>query len=158
MSRNAEIERSFASDAETWHAVWVHPGWERRVFDALMEAGFSPYLPEQTDVQIRRGRMIERRYALLKGYCFVRLAVWKSNAWGAIFDIDGVGGILGYSSEEKFLPSTIPDGQIDRLIGGSDDYDQIIAWLAKNGKIKRKSQRAVRREKAWDRHIAKRAA
>ncbi len=149
MSRNSEIERSFASDRETWHAIATAPGWERRVVDALAESGFEPYLPELTQITIVKGRKVASRRLVIPSYVFVRLAIWRDNSWGKINrrDMEGVVGIV----KNGALPVAIPDRQMDRLakLEHTDaDVDAILAWLAKSGQIvlisRRKQKRAVR--------------
>jgi transcription antitermination factor NusG len=153
MSRNAEIERSF--EGENWHAISTAPGWERRVVDALHEAGFAPYLPQVSEIRILRGKKSIRQRPVMPSYVFVRMAT-ADDKWGCINrrDMEGVGALL----RNHDRPSPIPQSQMDRVIACSDDVERILDWLVKTGRVMRVSNRTKKREAAWRRHLAKRSA
>lgn len=150
--QNQRIATAMTPQAETWHAVTVAPGWERRVADALYEAGFAPYLPQMTETVFRKGRPRTRTRPVIPSYVFVRLAAW-TNQWGLInrHDMEGVGAVVKNGDR----PSPIPECQMDSVRSHSDDEERILAWLVKAGKLIRKSNKALRRENAHNRHLAR---
>jgi len=178
MSRNAEIERSFASDAETWHAIWVAPGQEVRVFRALHDLGFSPYLPRDRETVLRRGKKVDIERPLFPGYVFVRLAIWRDNSWEAIrpkdrldaapsaavagdviigqtingsaIEIACTSGIDGIIEliKDGALPARVADGEVARPM-----YADIVAFLQQHAPFQ--SRRAQKRQIAQDRRIAR---
>lgn len=164
MSRNGAIERSFEGPA--WFAVWVHPGWERRVFRRLHDLEFSPYLPRQGDE------------LLFAGYVFV-LADACRDAWGKIRPKDhaaercdpivvggvemgqevpasadddetadtGIHGVGGLLCDDEGQPVPIPHMQLANPL-----YADILAEIKRISPFI--SNRKRKAEIKWKRHLA----
>lgn len=120
-----------------WYAVKLRPGTQRaakpRVGEpedrkgefiierSLRDAGFDIFMPSMRK-EVRHHRtneFMERRFALLIGYVFVKLASPDPNFF-ALSRCDGVTAILGAAGR----PMVIPTQHINALITAEDEADE----------------------------------
>jgi transcription antitermination factor NusG len=138
---------------QTWHAIKTISGWERRVVDALVEKGFSPYLPQLTETtRTPRGRRRLRIVMIMPSYVFVPLEL-ATQAWAGINrrDVKGIGSGLIKSGDH---PAHVTKAEMDRVLELGEDRDRIVEWLRGAGKVRRISNKARRRQAAWNRRLA----
>jgi transcriptional antiterminator RfaH len=88
-----------------WHCAWTLGHQEYRALKELLAQGFDTYLPLHLD---RGTRHIG---PLFPKYLFVRFDP-AIDAWGAIRNTYGVGGLICYASAN---PSPVPIGVIENL-------------------------------------------
>lgn len=128
MSNNPEMEKR-------WYVVNTYAGQEQRVKENLerriktmdLEDNlFQIIVAEETEVEYKNGKAVEKTKNLFSGYLLVEM-VMTDEAWYAVRNTPGVTGFIG-SSGKGAKPFPVPQAEIDsvlRRLGKSDVSVQV---------------------------------
>jgi transcription antitermination factor NusG len=97
-----------SSSDEKWYAVYTRPRSEKLVFQRLVEAGVTTFLPLQKTYRIwsDRKKLVEK--PLLSSYIFVKT---RKKCFPLVFKTNGVVKFISFEGQ----PVSIPQNQIDNL-------------------------------------------
>ena len=128
MSNGAEMEKR-------WYVVNTYAGQEQRVKENLLrriktmdleDNLFQIIVAEETEVEYKNGKAVEKTKNLFSGYLLVEM-IMSDEAWYAVRNTPGVTGFIG-SSGKGAKPFPVPQHEIDsvlRRLGQSDVNVQV---------------------------------
>lgn len=118
-----------------WYVVNTYAGQEHRVKDnlerristmGLEDNLFQIIVAEETEVEIKNGKPVEKTRNLFSGYLLVQM-IMTDEAWFAVRNTPGVTGFIG-SSGKGAKPFPVPQEEIDsvlRRLGNTEANVQI---------------------------------
>lgn len=116
-----------------WYAVYVRSRAEKKIYDALLNAGFEAFLPLVTQRRQWSDRIKKVEEPLFRSYVFVRIV---STDFFRVMRIDGVVCIVSFEN----IPAVIPDNQIQAIkkyVEGCSEVDTMhVADLNKGQMVR----------------------
>lgn len=125
-----EIKMNPTENKKEWFVVNTYAGHENRVKDNLekrmetmgiQDCLFRIVVAEETEIEFKNGKKIEKQHNLFPGYLFVEM-IMTDDAWYVVRNTPGVTGFIG-SSGGGAKPFPVSPEEIDsilRRVGKSD--------------------------------------
>ena len=107
-----------------WYVVNTYSGHENKVKEKLeMRAssmGLEDYIfrvvvPEQTEVEVKDGKKVEKVKKMFPGYILVEM-IMTDEAWFIVRNTPGVTGLIG-SSGKGAKPFPLTPAEVDKILG-----------------------------------------
>ena len=114
---------AMAEEKKQWYVVNTYAGHENKVKEnlerridtmGLQDALFQIVVAEETEIEYKNGKEVEKTYNLFPGYLFVEM-IMTDEAWYVVRNTPGVTGFIG-SSGGGAKPFPVAEAEIDAIL------------------------------------------
>ncbi len=112
-----------AEEKKQWYVVNTYAGHENKVKEnlerrietmGLQDALFQIVVAEETEIEYKNGKEVEKTYNLFPGYLFVEM-IMTDEAWYVVRNTPGVTGFIG-SSGGGAKPFPVAEAEIEAIL------------------------------------------
>ena len=110
---------AMAEEKKQWYVVNTYAGHENKVKEnlerridtmGLQDALFQIVVAEETEIEYKNGKEVEKTYNLFPGYLFVEM-IMTDEAWYVVRNTRGVTGFVGPGSK----PVPLSDAEVEKM-------------------------------------------